>query len=112
MGAESQKSGLNFKIPPKSMMFAPLDTPPKSFKFFYHHWKCKDFTNTFCRKLVSSLFGLGSIAYGMDATMFCSLREKRFFPMKRRHNDVNGGLDLPANVCGCLTDSRISSVTL
>jgi len=26
------------------------------------------------------VFGLGSVANWMDATRFCSLREKRFFP--------------------------------
>jgi len=48
----------------------------------------------------------------MDATRFCRFREKRFFSIKRRHNDVRGGHDPHENVRGRLTHPRISSGTL
>jgi len=33
-----------------------------------------------CRKFISNVFGLGSVAYWMDAARLCSLREKWFSP--------------------------------
>ena len=64
---------------PETRGFCPLGTPKKgSVNFFDHHCKGKVFTNIFfCRKFVSNVSGLGSIAYWMDATRFSSLREKR-----------------------------------
>jgi len=64
VGAGCQKSRLNLKIPPKSVVFAPLDPQPKSVNVFVHHCKGKIFTNIFyARKFVSNVFGLGSVAY-------------------------------------------------
>jgi len=34
VGADWQKSGLNFKIPPKSVVFGPLDPTPKEISTF------------------------------------------------------------------------------
>jgi len=38
----------------------------------------------------------------MDATGFPSLRENRFFPLKRRHSDVTGARNLPQTMRWCL----------
>jgi len=63
-------------------MFFPLGNPKKaSVNFFYHHCKGKVFTNIFlCRKCVSNVFGLSSVAYSMDTTRFSSLCQTRFLP--------------------------------
>ena len=61
-----------------------------------------------CEKFVSNMFGLASVAYWMDVTRLCILREKCFPPW----NAVTCGCDLPQNVCSCLTDLVMPSVTL
>jgi len=48
----------------------------------------------------------------MDATRFFSLREKRFFPLKRRHNDVTDRRVLPQKMRLSLPDLMMLSLNL
>jgi len=68
--------------------------PPR----YHHNCKILKHFQFLYREIVSNVFGLGSVAYWMEATMFCSLRKKVFFPRKWRHNDVAGGRNISQNV--------------
>jgi len=48
----------------------------------------------------------------MDVTGFPGLRKKTVFDLKRRHNYVTGGRDLPQNVRYFLMYPMIPSLTL
>ena len=94
---------------PRNPRFSPLWPPTKqNFNFFYHYFAGNVFTNIFlCRKYVSNVFGLVSVACWMDATKFCSLREKRIFLW----NDVTMTSEIGATTSKCAGQSYGSADT-
>ena len=80
MGAGWQKSGLKLTISPKSEFFSLLDPQPKEVStFLIIIAKLRSSQTFFVQIVFFNVFDLGSAAYWMDATRFCSLCGKPFF---------------------------------
>ena len=60
--------------------FFPLEPPTMEVStVLFNTAKVRSSQTFLCRMFVSNVFGLGSVAYWMDAKRFSGLREKRFF---------------------------------